>query len=218
MRVLICEDEPDIADILGSFLRSEGFDVSVASDGPELIDAFSATLPDLVLLDVLLPTMTGWQVLAELRQRAATPIIMITALGRVEDTVRGLSSGADDFITKPFSLDEVRARIDAVLRRTRVRPVPAKLEIDDALKEVTVRGLRVHLSPKEYGLLRLLASRPGEVVSDKEILAALWQGQPFATAQDVQKYIYLLRRKLESDPKNPELILTARGFGYRLLI
>lgn len=130
--------------------------------------------------------------------------------------MRGLSHGADDYIPKPFHLDEVRARIEAVLRRSRPSLTAAGIWIDDARKEVRVRGKALPLSPKEYGLLKLLASAPGRVFSTEEILAHLWPASPYSSAQDVQKYAYLLRKKLEEDPAHPKLLLTVRGFGYRL--
>jgi DNA-binding response OmpR family regulator len=136
-------------------------------------------------------------------------------LGRVEDKVRGLSHGADDYISKPFDLDEVRARIEAVLRRSGPR-LGSKIWIDDVRKEVRVKERTISLSPKEYALLKLLISQPGRVFSTEEILAELWRGSPYASAQDVQKYAYLLRKKLETDPARPEFLLTVRGFGYRL--
>jgi DNA-binding response OmpR family regulator len=130
--------------------------------------------------------------------------------------VHGLSHGADDYIGKPFKLAEVKARINAVLRRS--LPVENKkpLEIDDSRKLVILKGREVGLSPKEFALIRLLASKPGNVFSRQEILSTLWPGNRYASFQDVQKYVYLLRKKIEDDPYNPKLILTVRGFGYRL--
>jgi len=216
-RILICEDEPDIAEIIHSSLRSEGYDVESATSGEELLRMFAEARPDLVLLDVRLPGMDGWEVLKWIRARSNCPVIMITAFVRTADKVRGLHSGADDYITKPFKLLEVKARIEAVLRRatpTEVRPL---LVIDDVHKVVNVGGKEVSLSPKEYALISLLASEPGRVFSRQEILSSLWAGDSYATAQDVQKYVYLLRKRLEKDPSNPKFVLTVRGFGYRLV-
>jgi DNA-binding response OmpR family regulator len=215
-RILVCEDEPDIAEILRSFLSAQGYVVTTTSTAAEALAQFAEKEPDLVLLDVMLPDKDGWQVLAEIRQKSDRPVILLTALGRVEDRVRGLSHGADDYIPKPFHLDEVRARIEAVLRRSRPSLTAAGIWIDDARKEVRVRGKALPLSPKEYGLLKLLASAPGRVFSTEEILAQLWPASPYSSAQDVQKYAYLLRKKLEEDPAHPKLLLTVRGFGYRL--
>lgn len=216
-RILICEDESDIAEILCSSLRSEGYYVESIASGEELLRMFAEAQPDLVLLDVRLPGMDGWDVLERIRTRSNCPVIMITAFVRVADKVRGLHSGADDYITKPFKLLEVRARVEAVLRRATPLQVHPLLEIDDVHKVVNVGGKQVSLSPKEYALISLLASEPGRVFSRQEILAALWPGDNYATAQDVQKYVYLLRKRLENDPSNPKFILTVRGFGYRLV-
>lgn len=216
MRILICEDEPDIITILSSSLIAEGYDVSSASTGEELIGMFAGSPPDLVLLDVKLPGMNGWKVLDWIRTRSNCPVIMLTAYGRMADKVRGLSRGADDYITKPFKLVEVKARIEAVLRRSSPVGEQPSLEIDDARKVIILRGKEVALSPKEYALVSLLASEPGRVFSRQEILSCLWPDNRYATFQDVQKYVYLLRKRLEEDPSQPKFILTVRGFGYRL--
>ena len=216
MRILICEDEPDIITILSSALIAEGYDVSSASTGEELVRVFPGAPPDLVLLDVKLPGMNGWKVLDWIRTRSNCPVIMLTAYGRVADKVRGLSRGADDYIAKPFKLVEVRARIEAVLRRSSPAVEQRSLEIDDTRKVVILRGKEVALSPKEYALVGLLSSEPGRVFSRQEILSRLWPDNRYATSQDVQKYVYLLRKRLEDDPSHPKFILTVRGFGYRL--
>lgn len=216
-RILICEDEPDIAEILCSAVASEGHDVRSVASGEELLELFMEAHPDLVLLDIRLPGMDGWEVLEWIRSRSNCPVIMITAFVRVADKVRGLHSGADDYITKPFKLQEVKARIEAVLRRAAPTQVRTSLEIDDARKVVNADGREVSLSPKEYALITLLASDPGRVFSPQEIIAALWPGDSYATAQDVQKYVYLLRKRLEKDPSNPKFVQTVRGFGYRLV-
>ncbi|MCD5415689.1 response regulator transcription factor [Candidatus Bipolaricaulota bacterium] len=218
MRILICEDDPDIQEILHSFLVAEGYEVSSVGTGEEALTLFSAEEPDLVLLDVLLPGKDGWDVLREIRRQSDTPVIMLTALGRVSDKVKALSElAADDYITKAsFDLAEVKARIEAVMRRYQPHLAAAKVVIDDVRKEVWIRGSAVFLTPKEYNLLELLASEPGRVFSTEEILAHLWQESVYASAQDVQKYIYLLRKKIEEDHTDPKLVLTARGFGYRM--
>ena len=216
MRILICEDEPDIITILSSSLIAEGYDVSSASTGEELVRVFPGVPPDLVLLDVKLPGMNGWKVLDWIRTRSNCPVIMLTAYGRVADKVRGLSRGADDYIAKPFKLVEVRARIEAVLRRSSPAVEQRSLEIDDTRKVVILRGKEVALSPKEYALVGLLSSEPGRVFSRQEILSRLWPDNRYATSQDVQKYVYLLRKRLEDDLSHPKFILTVRGFGYRL--
>ncbi len=150
------------------------------------------------------------------------PVILVSALSRADDRVRGLQSGADDFISKPFHVGEVVARAEAVLRRSQPSVPELELSIDDLRKEVCLAGRTVSLSPKEYQLLKLLASKPGRVFTTSEILNELWPEtigiakKTYADAQDVQKYVYLLRKKLETDPKSPKHVLTVRGFGYRL--
>jgi DNA-binding response OmpR family regulator len=218
MRILICEDERDIADILSQFLIGEGYEVVVAADGNDAIRQFVALRPDLVLVDVMLPGKDGWEVLREIRARSTCPVIVLTALGGVENEVRGLSGGADDYISKAsFNLDRVKARIEAVLRRA-AAPAPAlELVIDDARKEVRLDGRPISLSPKEYALLTLLASESGRVFSSEEIRGRLWSANSYASPEDVQKYVYLLRKKFQDDPENPRIVLTVRGFGYRLV-
>jgi DNA-binding response OmpR family regulator len=218
MRILVIEDESDILEILRSFLTSQAYDVITATSGTEGLRQFTEVEPDLVLLDVRLPGKNGWEVLKEIRTQSDTPVIMLTALGRVDDKVKGLSQGADDYIQKPFDLEEMKARIEAVLRRYKTQLKRVGLSIDDARKQVWVRGETVSLSPKEYSLLKLLSSKPGKVFSSQEILAYLWPKSTYATSQDVQKYAYLLRKKLEEDPAHPKIVLTVRGFGYRLAV
>jgi DNA-binding response OmpR family regulator len=216
MRILICEDEPDMVEVLRSFLVAQGYAVSAAASGPEGLRQFTRTDPDLVLLDIMLPGKDGWEVLQAIREQSDRPVILLTALGRVDDKVKGLSQGADDYIQKPFSLEELKARIEAVLRRYRPQLKSMGLSIDKTRKAVQLRGETVSLSPKEYYLLELLASKPGQVFSAAEIVKHLWPEGSYASTQDVQKYVYLLRKKLEDDPGHPEIILTVRGFGYRL--
>lgn len=215
MRILICEDEPGIVEVLTSFLVADGREVVSALTGAECLARFSAEKPDLVLLDVMLPDKDGWQVLKEIREKSNRPVIFLTALGRLDDKVKGLTLGADDYIEKPFAWEEVKVRIDAVMRR--YHPVPSGITIDDVQKAVLVNGKEIHLSRKEYRLFKLLYSEPGKVFSHAEIITKLWPRDAYATPQDVQKYIYLLRRKIEDDPTHPRFIQTVRGFGYRFM-
>ena len=218
--ILICEDEARIATLLREALEAAGYRVRVVASKTGAEELLAKWTPDLILLDVILPESktAGWELLAEIRQRSSVPIIMVTALSRADDRVRGLREGADDFISKPFHLEEVLARVEAVLRRTQPGIGALNLVIDDVRKEVRLADRTVSLSPKEYRLLKLLASSPGRVFTTREILMELWPGSPYATGQDVQKYVYLLRRKLERDSKNPRLVITSRGFGYRLAV
>ncbi len=229
-RILIAEDDPKSRALLEKFLAAKGHTVIPAADGREALERFFAEEPDLVLLDVMMPRIDGWRVLKAIRAQGDTPVILVTVKDATEDKVHGLSLGADDYITKPFDLREVEARIEAVMRRAQAHAqsqagagssLPARVEvgpvtIDDEAKEVTVYGRRVELSPKEYELLKFLASKPGRVFSHEEILKNVWPESPYAGAEDVKKYIYLLRNKIERNPEKPELIVTVRGFGYKL--
>lgn len=221
MKVLIAEDDPTSQRLLRKYLESQGYQAVIAVNGAEAIDAFKREQPDLVLLDVMMPKIDGWGVLNEIRveEGSDTPVIMVTVKDSTEDKVRGLSAGVDDYVTKPFDLRELQARIEAVMRRYKT-PQPhiktTDLEIDDEKKVVKVFGKAVELSPKEYDLLKLLASNPGKVFSHQEILKTIWSESEFASSEDVKKYVYLLRKAVERDPEKPELVLTVRGFGYKL--
>jgi DNA-binding response OmpR family regulator len=221
MKILVVDDDPDIVRLLKYFLEAKGRQVQTASTGAEALELFKREPPDLVILDVILPGMDGWTVLQKIRESSQVPVLMLTGKDAPTDKAKGLLSGADDYIAKPFDLAELEARIVAVMRRYKpsVRPTLIRvgdLEIDDSVKQVKVKGRTVSLSPKEYELLKLLASEPGRVFSHQEIIAEVWQNKPFITSSDVTKYIYLLREKLEDDPENPRYILTVRGFGYKL--
>jgi DNA-binding response OmpR family regulator len=221
MKILVVDDDPDIVRLLKYFLEAKGRQVQTASTGAEALELFKREPPDLVILDVMLPGMDGWAVLQKIRESSQVPVLMLTGKDAPTDKAKGLLSGADDYIAKPFDLAELEARIVAVMRRYKPSARPAlirvgDLEIDDSVKHVKVKGRTVSLSPKEYELLKLLASEPGRVFSHQEIIAAVWQNKPFITSSDVTKYIYLLREKLEDDPENPRYILTVRGFGYKL--
>ncbi|MFS8543691.1 MAG: response regulator transcription factor [Limnochordales bacterium] len=223
-KILIAEDDPSALRLLSKFLTAKGFHTLTAADGREALHAFLTHDPDLVLLDVNMPHMDGWSVLREIRSMSAVPVIMLTIRNSTDDKVRGLTEGADDYVTKPFDLKEIDARIRAVMRRARVRedgPVltAGPLVVDDEAKEVRLNGRVLSLSPKEYELLRLLASKPGRVFSTQEILQAVWPERALeGSAEDVKKYIYFLRNKLEAEGEDPGLIQTVRGFGYKLVV
>jgi DNA-binding response OmpR family regulator len=223
MKILIVDDDPQILKLLERFLQAKGREILTAGSGEEALEIFSKEAPDLVILDIIMPGMDGWEVLTKLRESSDVPVIMLTAKDSPGDTARGLLLGADDYISKPFDLGEVEARITAVMRRYGKPPEPpvrevGDLVIDNESKEVRLRGKPIKLSPKEYDLLRLLASHPGRVFSHDEIIKEVWRNKPFTSSTDVAKYIYLLREKVEEDPDNPKLIETVRGFGYKLAI
>ena len=218
MKILIVDDDADSREILKTCFEARGYQIILAADGMEALKRFTDEKPDLVLLDIMMPKLDGWEVLHYIRAAGRTPVLMITAKDATEDIVKALSSGADDYIVKPLKLREVEARMTAVMRR--VQPAArwrvGELEIDDAQKRVRLGEKEIALSPKEYELLKLLASQPGRVFSDEEIIRHVWPEGSLASATDVKRYIYLVRHKIEEDPKNPKFILTVPGFGYKL--
>ncbi len=221
MKVLVVDDEPDIVMLLEQFLSGRDREIVTAANGREALEQFARARPDLVVLDVQMPELDGWQTLQRLRERSDVPVIMLTARGEALDKTRGLLSGADDYITKPFDFGELEARVTAVMRRVQAKskkPVlkVGALVVDDAVKEVRIGGKPAQLSPLEYELVKLLASQPGEVFSPEEIIREVWRDKPMVTATDVAKYVNLVRKKIEADPKNPALLLNVRGFGYKL--
>ncbi len=217
MKVLIAEDEAEARSILKTYLAAKGYELVEAADGLEALERFNRDRPDAVLLDLMMPKLDGWEVLNYIRAQGLTPVLVITAHDATEDTVKALQMGADDFIVKPFKLREVEARLEAVLRRHRSPLLKVgTLEIDDHSKTVRLQGRVIDLSPTEYRLLKLLVSKPGRVFSDEEILSAVWPEGSLASQTDIKSYIHLLRRKLELDPSAPKLILTVKGFGYKL--
>ena len=221
MRVLLIEDDIPIQELLCAYFQAKGHAVSTAADGVEGLKEFNAGLPELVLLDVGLPGLDGWAVLEAIRASSAVPVVLLTALDDTEDVVRGLAMGADDYLTKPFDVRELDARVQAILRRLETPESLASLDvgnihIDDRSKTVRVGESNLSLSPKEYKLLRLLASEPGRVFSSDEIIAHLWPDSDRAAANDVKQYIHLLRSKLYSSADIGDPIENIKGFGYRL--
>jgi two-component system OmpR family response regulator len=224
-RLLVVDDEQTILQLLSASLRFVGYDVVTAANGAEAVRAAAISRPDLVLLDVMMPDVDGFEVVQRLRSAGRhVPVIFLTARDEVQDRVTGLSLGGDDYITKPFSLDEVLMRIQAVLRRTRqATPTPqpavlrvADLEIDEDLHEVRRGGSLITLTPTEYRLLRFLVQNAGRVVSKGQILDHVWEYNPAGGGNVVEPCISYLRRKV--DQTEPHLIHTVRGFGYVLRI
>jgi len=224
-RILIVEDEPPIAEGLAYNLRREGMEVLTAPDGERGIALARSSHPDLVLLDLMLPGIGGLELCTMLRRESNVPIIMLTARSAEVDRVVGLTSGADDYITKPFSLPELVARIRAVLRRSAAsgtgqdRPAVVTvgpLEVDFDAHRVTVSGTQVELTPREYDLLAALVRARGKVRSRQSLLAEVWGEDQFIDPRTVDVHVRWLRQKLETDPSRPALIHTVRGVGYRL--
>ncbi|MEK7866829.1 MAG: response regulator transcription factor [Planctomycetota bacterium] len=223
-KVLIVEDEPDMVRGLTDNLRMEGYEVHSVSDGAKAVDSVVKLKPDLILLDVMLPNRDGMEVCRDVRSRGlTTPIVMITAKGQEVDRVLGLELGADDYVTKPFSLRELLARIKAILRRTRVIPkAVAEIRVGDWVVdprryEAASGRKRVGLSHYEVQVLRMLVERKDEVVSRNEILNEVWGIDAFPTDRTVDNYIVKLRQKLEKDPRRPRHILTVHGAGYKFV-
>jgi two-component system OmpR family response regulator len=220
-RLLIVDDEPNIRELLSASLRYAGFEVLTAGDGREAVQVAERCRPDLVVLDVMLPDMDGFDVIRRLRSGARPlPVVFLTARDATGDKVTGLTLGGDDYVTKPFSLEEVLARIRAVLRRTRGDSAQvgllqvADLELDEDGHEVRRAGELVHLSPTEFRLLHFLMSNVGRVLSKPQILDHVWEYDFGGDSNVVESYVSYLRRKV--DQSEPRLIHTLRGVGYML--
>jgi DNA-binding response OmpR family regulator len=223
-RILLVDDEQSVQKLLTYPLRKEGYEVVPALDGREALDRFAAERFDLVVLDIMLPKLDGIEVCKRLRSRSQVPIIMLTAKGDELDKVLGLEMGADDYITKPFSVREFRSRVKAALRRTEMlraeastgEPITsADLRIDFERREVTLRDKAVRLTYVEFEILGLLAERPGRVQSRESLLERVWGDSNYRDPRTIDVHIRHLREKLERDPKQPEYLFTVRGAGYR---
>jgi len=222
--ILLVDDEDSIQKLLAYPLEREGYRVLQARDGVEALERFASERVDLVVLDIMLPKLDGLEVCKRLRAESEVPIIMLSARGDELDKVLGLELGADDYITKPFSIREFRSRVRALLRRAAVsRQVNEDgelitahgLTIDLARRLVEVEGNRVQLTYVEFELLRIFASHPGRVYSRRMLLEALWGGADYREPRTIDVHVRHLREKLERDPAEPEYILTVRGVGYR---
>jgi|FLYN01.1.fsa_nt_gi two-component system KDP operon response regulator KdpE len=220
--ILIVDDEPGLRELVRINLEHEGFRVLQAENGIQGLELVRAQQPDLVILDVMMPEMDGWEACRKLREFSQVPVLMLTAKVQSQDIVTGLDSGADDYLLKPFNMDELMARVRALLRRVPSpnRPVLAgngEIAIDKQKREVLVRGEPVDLTPTEYDLLLMLAENAGTVLEHETLLRSVW-GQEYTKDNDYLKvYIWHLRRKLEQDPRAPKLLLTEWGVGYRLV-
>jgi two-component system, OmpR family, alkaline phosphatase synthesis response regulator PhoP len=222
--ILIVEDNADLAYGLQNNLEIEGYDVEVAGDGPSGLTQARSRRPDLVILDLMLPGLDGYRVLKTLRDEGHDmPVLILTAHGQEADKVRGFRLGADDYVTKPFGLLELMARVGALIRRTSRRPVASgaretfgAVAVDPATRTVTLDGEPVPLTPMEFDLLLALVRRRGAVASRIELLQEVWGHSSAVLTRTVDTHIAELRRKLERDPAAPEYILTVRKAGYRL--
>jgi DNA-binding response OmpR family regulator len=223
--ILLVDDEDSVQKLLTYPLEREGFRVVSARDGEEALARFGEESPDLVVLDIMLPHLDGLEVCKRLRARSTVPIIMLTARDDELDKVVGLELGADDYITKPFSIREFRSRVRALLRRAKLPPyqgedgeeviVAGPLRVDVARRTVELDGEPVQLTYVEFELLRTMASHPGRVYSRKMLLEELWGGSDYREPRTIDVHVRHLREKLERDPREPEYIHTVRGVGYR---
>lgn len=222
-KILVVDDAPEMTTFLKHVLSREGYEVAVASNAREGLRQVHHFRPDLVLLDVMMPEVDGWHMLERLREFSDVSVIMLTAISQLDSKVRGLDTGADDYVTKPFELQELKARIRAALRRAEMVPASdshllrfdsSRLVIDPALHKVTVRGEEIDLTPTEYKLLLFLAYNAGQVLTYDQILDNVWGPGYEDSPTNVKVYIRRLRQKIEDDPQNPKYILTQWGTGY----
>ena len=221
-RVLVVEDDANVAEVLSRYLRREGFVVTCLDDGLEALEVALAAPPDLAVLDIMLPGMSGLELCRRLRAAVDIPIMMLTALGEEADRVVGLELGADDYVTKPFSPREVTARVKAILRRARAGAAPdsaaplvsGDITIDPRTREVHARGAQLTLTALEFDLLAFLARHPREVFTREQLLDNVW-GFQVADSSTVTVHVRRLRQKLEQDPSNPARLKTVWGVGYR---
>ncbi len=224
-RILVVDDEERIVRMIRLNLEHDGFEVIEANNGMAAINQVRERLPNLVILDVMMPGMDGYETLSLIRETSQTPVIMLTAKGEEEDRIKGLELGADDYVTKPFSPRELVSRIKAVLRRTESRNAEAEdvIRVDDHLtldfgkREIWLDGELVKLRPTEYRLLYHLVKNAGWVMTYDQILSKVWGYEYREETHYVRLYINYLRQKIEKDPSNPKYILTERGVGYRFV-
>ncbi len=224
-KILAVDDEQRMVRFIQLNLEQDGFQVITAYNGKEALEQVRTQLPDLILLDIMMPDINGFEVLGKIREVNNVPVIMLTAKGEEDDRIQGLELGADDYITKPFSPRELVSRIRAVLRRTKtfqedqvdLIEVDDRLTIDFSRREVWVEGEKVDLRPTEYRLLYHLVQNAGWVNTHEQLLSKVWGFEYQDEPHYVRLYVNYLRKKLEEDPSNPKYILTERGVGYRFL-
>ena len=222
--ILVVEDDKNISDLIHMYLVKEGFDVRIAGDGGKALEEFQKKEPDLILLDIMLPVMDGWAVCAKIRETSKVPIIMLTAKSEDADKLMGFECGADDYLTKPFNILELKARVRALLRRAGMaaqKQGGGRLSMGHITLDVDARaawkdGKSVDLTAKEFDLMELLLRNPGRVYSRENLLNVVWGYEYAGDYRTVDVHVRRLREKLELDPANPEYILTKWGVGYYL--
>jgi len=221
--ILVIEDEPSIAEVVSLYLRRAGYQVQTAEDGVEALDKLYESIPDLVVLDLMLPKVDGLEITHWLRSRSNVPIIMLTARREESDRIAGLEMGADDYVVKPFSPQELVSRVRAVLRRTRgPSDIDAEgsisfedLHVDPRTRLVSARGTEITLTAKEFDMLWLLANHPRQVFTRHQLLERIWGLSDYIDPSTVTVHIRRLREKIEEDPSNPVHIITVWGVGYK---
>lgn len=221
-RILVVDDEPSINLAVKDELIFEGYEVDSAADGHEALTKARALRPDVLLLDLMLPGLNGFEICRQLRPEMPEMwVIIFTVRGQEADRITGFETGADDYVTKPFSLRELVARVKVGLRRKRnshVQPISSfgEIELDRQAYRVTKRGLELALTRKEFEILELLARRPGEVITRDDFLNQLWGEDVYITHRVIDTHVAALRKKIEGDPNNPKYVLSVRGIGYKL--
>ena len=222
-KILTVDDDKTLLRFIADYLEGEGFEVVTADRGTKALKLFYRERPDLVVLDLMMPGMDGWEVCARLRELSDTPVVMLTAKTSEGDKLRGFRLGVDDYITKPFSLAELTARIKAVLARAgasedleiKLLQVGA-LTVDIRRREATLGDETLVLTPTEFRLLSALARRAGEALSQEQLIADVWGDYRQKGGSALRRYVWFLRQKIEADPNSPTLLVTVRGYGYRL--
>ena len=221
-KVLLIDDDKTLIQFLTDFLSGEGFNVLSADRGQKALRLFFDERPDIVVLDVMMPGMDGWEVCARIRELADTPVILLTAKTSEADKLRGFRLGVDDYVTKPFSLAELTARVRAVLGRAPADEGLATLlrigdiQVDLRKREVRIDDDVIDLTPTEFRLLAVLAEHTGEAISQENLISKVWGDNRVKSGSALRRYIWLLRSKIEPDPEKPQRLITVRGFGYRL--
>ncbi len=224
-RILIVEDEAPLAEAIAYALKREGYQVRIALDGQEGLRVALTEKPDLVILDLMLPKLDGWEVCRTLRAKSPLPILILTARGEEQEKVLGLELGADDYVVKPFSMRELIARVRALLRRAKRLPVLEEPEVLQsgnlilfaAEHRAELDGKELRLSPREFSLLKVLMLHKGRVLSREQLLELAWGQKEFIDPHTVDVHVHWLREKIEPDPQNPRRIVTVRGVGYRFV-
>ena len=225
-RILIVEDEPSLAETIGYNLEREGFTIDHAEDGRAALERFRDRPPSLVILDLMLPEVSGLDVARSIRAESDVPVIMVTAKDSEADKVAGLELGADDYVTKPFSMRELVSRVRALLRRAAIgngrapdedRLAGGPVELDVARHEARVRGEAVALPPKEFELLEVLLRRKGRLLTRQHLIDEVWGADYFGDTKTLDVHVKRLRRKIERDPHRPEHLVTVRGLGYKFV-